>query len=405
MAGWGNAIGFGLGKGLEAGFEGYKFLKALQADQEERDARAKEREAEITLRREAAAAQAEREATGDRRNRGKAVFDLAQTVGTDAPLADSDVADAEFAGYGAFFDKQTDRNELPGRAIGDTQASPGRMAGNYRKRTAAEVQAERTRVLADLAKRQEATDARTEWDRRTGVDQTNALDRIRTTSNLTATRQAEDDARRPSPSSLASTGGRPMLAGDARSIGDLDQSIALLDELEGKVGGVGVASRLGATIVPDFVTEATGIGGDAKRQEAMIRTARQIIGKAMEGGVLRKEDEAKYEAILPKIGDAPDVAQGKIEGLRKLLRDKREAQLESLGSAGFHTAGYQTPPMMSRAPSAPGVPAGVPKPSGAAFGAPAAPAAGRVRVETPSGPVFFKDTASADAFKRAAGIQ
>ena len=39
---------------------------------------------------------------------------------------------------------------------------------------------------------------------------------------------------------------------------------------------------------------------------------KQVIGKSLEGGVLRREDEYKYVKILPTIQDPPDVAKAKI---------------------------------------------------------------------------------------------
>ena len=39
----------------------------------------------------------------------------------------------------------------------------------------------------------------------------------------------------------------------------------------------------------------TGWGTDAKKKQALIDRVKQVIGKTLEGGVLRKEDEVKYE--------------------------------------------------------------------------------------------------------------
>jgi hypothetical protein len=71
----------------------------------------------------------------------------------------------------------------------------------------------------------------------------------------------------------------------------------------GKVGPVG-----GLSALDPWDTES-------KSLQAKINTARQIVGKAMEGGVLRKEDEEKYKKILPTIYDTPEVAQAKIDYL------------------------------------------------------------------------------------------
>jgi len=53
--------------------------------------------------------------------------------------------------------------------------------------------------------------------------------------------------------------------------------------------------------------------------QAEIDVVRQTVGKALEGGVLRKEDEEKYKKILPTMGDTKKVALQKIIVLRSML--------------------------------------------------------------------------------------
>ena len=50
-----------------------------------------------------------------------------------------------------------------------------------------------------------------------------------------------------------------------------------------------------------------------------IDRVRQSVGKALEGGVLRKEDEEKYKKILATITDTPDTAIYKIQSLRSTI--------------------------------------------------------------------------------------
>jgi len=135
---------------------------------------------------------------------------------------------------------------------------------------------------------------------------------------------------------------RPVLSGDANRIADIDTSIddaqLLQQRLKGE-GAPGVFSRIGASM-PNVVSEVTGWGADAKSRQAVIDLAKQIIGKGLEGGVLRKEDEAKYARILPTIGDAPDVAQAKFESLISVLGQKRARTIEALSDAGFNVSKY-----------------------------------------------------------------
>src|SRR5262245_2645203 len=80
---------------------------------------------------------------------------------------------------------------------------------------------------------------------------------------------------------------------------------------------------------------------EAKKQNAVISSVRQVIGKAMEGGVLRKEDEIKYRDILPVLGDSEGVVKSKIDGLEKRLRKKLDTRINSLSDAGFDVGKFR----------------------------------------------------------------
>lgn len=54
---------------------------------------------------------------------------------------------------------------------------------------------------------------------------------------------------------------------------------------------------------------------DARKVQADVNAARQRVGKALEGGVLRKEDEDKYKKILATLNDTPETAEYKIMSL------------------------------------------------------------------------------------------
>jgi hypothetical protein len=152
--------------------------------------------------------------------------------------------------------------------------------------------------------------------------------------------------------------GRPVTSGDAGRITELDTSLDDLRVLRDSLGTTGAGSKIGA-MLPNVVTEVTGIGSDSKSRQGTIDRVKQVIGKALEGGVLRKEDEVKYEKILPTIGDPPDVAKAKLDGLEKALIQRRQRTLESLADAGYETSRFE---------GRSGAPASA-KPSGAAKGA------------------------------------
>lgn len=152
--------------------------------------------------------------------------------------------------------------------------------------------------------------------------------------------------------------GRPVVSGDANRIADFDTSLDDLNDLTGAIGrkgATGASAKVGAA-VPNFVTEWTGFGADAKKKQAVIDRVKQVIGKALEGGVLRKEDEYKYEKILPTIGDPPDLVQTKMTGLYGAIQQRRQTLLDSLSDAGYDVAKYsaRAPRERSRAGSAGG---------------------------------------------------
>lgn len=135
--------------------------------------------------------------------------------------------------------------------------------------------------------------------------------------------------------------GRPVTSGDANRLAEISQSLAQAKELESIVGKTGTAPALGAAL-PNAITQATGIGAAAKTRQGQIALVKQIIGKGLEGGVLRAEDEKKYAKILPTISDPPEVAKNKIKGLQQTLQDKQTALLESLEDANYDTSKFRT---------------------------------------------------------------
>jgi len=80
----------------------------------------------------------------------------------------------------------------------------------------------------------------------------------------------------------------------------------------------------------------TEIREDAKSIIGRYDDVRQTVGKAKEGGVLRKEDEAKYLRIIGSIEDEPKVALFKIRHLLKSLKFQRDRYLGYVKQAGMY---------------------------------------------------------------------
>lgn len=85
---------------------------------------------------------------------------------------------------------------------------------------------------------------------------------------------------------------------------------------------------------------------------AQLKTASQQVGRFLEGGVLRKEDEAKYEQMLPKLSDTPEVAEGKLKLVYDMVSKKQEDLMKGVAGQKYSTAGFteKFPEMKTEAP-------------------------------------------------------
>lgn len=141
--------------------------------------------------------------------------------------------------------------------------------------------------------------------------------------------------------------GRPVTSSDAGRLADFETSLNDLKTLSGTLTETANATGTGAAIgaaMPDWATDLIGWGVDAKKRQAVIDRVKQVIGKIMEGGVLRKEDEAKYAKILPTIKDTAAVAASKLAGLEQAISQRRSTFLENLGDAGYETSRFNKKP-------------------------------------------------------------
>jgi len=92
--------------------------------------------------------------------------------------------------------------------------------------------------------------------------------------------------------------------------------------------------------VSGFFGSANPYNTNAQTIDAEMRRASQTIGKYMEGGVLRKEDEEKYRKMLPQLTDTPAVAKNKLDGVKDLLSGKIKSYINDYTSAGFDTSSF-----------------------------------------------------------------
>ena len=135
---------------------------------------------------------------------------------------------------------------------------------------------------------------------------------------------------------------RPVTSGDAGRIADFDTALNDLSALSTAIpaGTTGTWAKVGAKL-PNFVTNATGIGSEAKQKQAVIDRVKQVIGKTLEGGVLRKEDEIKYEKILPTIYDNDDLVKSKLQGLTEAIKKRKTTFIDTLSDSGYDVSKHR----------------------------------------------------------------
>jgi len=142
-------------------------------------------------------------------------------------------------------------------------------------------------------------------------------------------------------------GGAQIGTAESANLGDAGAANSMLDLLDKSVQDnkdlMGPIEGRARSLNP-YDTQAQTIQGQ-------INATKQIVGKYLEGGVLRAEDEVKYAKILPTLNDTPETAKNKLDTVRKLIEQKKKSQLESFGQAGYDTSQFQETPQQTTQPS------------------------------------------------------
>ena len=115
----------------------------------------------------------------------------------------------------------------------------------------------------------------------------------------------------------------------AGTIADMQKGLQTIDDLKSMVSG----GEFAGGVVRGGLRKLNPFDSTYRQQQAMVDTSRQIVGKAMEGGVLRKEDEEKYKRILPTMQDPPEVALSKLNYIQGVLSQNLQ-QYSGLVGAG-----------------------------------------------------------------------
>jgi hypothetical protein len=124
---------------------------------------------------------------------------------------------------------------------------------------------------------------------------------------------------------------KPMSEGATKHIADIgstlgivDRTIKLLERPETKKD-MGPVKGYIKSMVP---------GSPAAILSGKFALIKQVIGKQMEGGVLRKEDEAKYNEILLNISSNPDLALSQMKEIQTLLKNTERVYRDTEDSQG-----------------------------------------------------------------------
>lgn len=155
------------------------------------------------------------------------------------------------------------------------------------------------------------------------------------------------------------SGGKPLPSSDVLKLTEGDQMPGLLADLENDI-------KQNANVMGPFVGRLGKLNPyDTQSQvfNSKMATSAQILGKYMEGGVLRAEDVPKYRAMLPQITDTPEVAEAKRRTVQQMLERKKSGDVKGLIGAGYKAQSFNrgtpsaaapkaaTPPVTNSAPA------------------------------------------------------
>ena len=131
---------------------------------------------------------------------------------------------------------------------------------------------------------------------------------------------------------LNSAGSKELPAGQVVNLSDAHFLPGLLDETEQTI--IDNENLIG-------LLSGRLLGENRSIVKAELLRVAQLVGKFMEGGVLRKEDEKKYSKMLPQLSDQNvRVSLSKLQGVRDMLSLKYNGYLTDFSGSGFDVSGF-----------------------------------------------------------------
>jgi len=134
--------------------------------------------------------------------------------------------------------------------------------------------------------------------------------------------------------------GTQLPSGQVVNLSDAKFLPGVLDELEQTINSnKGLIGFRNAKI---FGVGVANLSDDKLKIQDDLQRAAQLVGKFMEGGVLRKEDEIKYANMLPKLSDKnASVSLDKLKGVREMLGLKYNNYLIDFAGNGYDVSSYE----------------------------------------------------------------
>lgn len=74
---------------------------------------------------------------------------------------------------------------------------------------------------------------------------------------------------------------------------------------------------------------------------SQLELTKQLVGKALEEGVLRAEDAAKYNRILGTVTDEPEAIAAAVKNAQEALAGQYRLTLQNLGGAGYNVKNFK----------------------------------------------------------------
>ena len=122
---------------------------------------------------------------------------------------------------------------------------------------------------------------------------------------------------------------KPLNSTAAKTVSDMQTGLASVGELAQSYKDSNANSPF-----TGWLRSKNPLDTNAKGLQAQTALVKQLIGKALEGGVLRKEDEIKYAKILPTLNDTDENALNKLRYIKTNLERSLNLYTQNLGGGG-----------------------------------------------------------------------